>query len=86
MLRGIKLDSNKEISITSEIVDASFPNKVYIPLINVFNRPFGAINYYHGKSGNSNKMLDITNGVGLKEKSARFMADAEIVFYQLRSH
>ena len=34
MLRGIKLDSNKEISITSEIVDASFPNKVYIPLIN----------------------------------------------------
>ena len=30
MLRGIKLDSNKEISITSEIVDASFPNKVYI--------------------------------------------------------
>ena len=55
-------------------------------MVNVFNRPFGAINYYHGKSGNSNKMLDITNGVGLKEKSARFMADDEIVFYQLRSH
>ncbi len=64
----------------------SLGGEVYIPLINVFNRPFGAINYYHGKSGNSNKMLDITNGVGLKEKSARFMADAEIVFYQLRSH
>lgn len=64
----------------------SLGGEVYLPLINVFNRPYGAINYYHGKTNSSNKILDITNGVGSKEKSARFMADAEIVFYQLRSH
>ncbi|HOO68509.1 MAG TPA: RnfABCDGE type electron transport complex subunit C, partial [Bacilli bacterium] len=34
MLKGIKLDSKKTMSITDEIVDVSNPDKVYIPLIN----------------------------------------------------
>jgi len=34
MIKGIKLDGKKEVSISNEIVDFSDPNEVYIPLIN----------------------------------------------------
>ena len=34
MLRGIKLDGKKSISLSDEIVDVSEVNKVYIPLMN----------------------------------------------------
>lgn len=34
MLRGIKLDGKKEMSLSEEVVDASAPSKVYIPLMN----------------------------------------------------
>lgn len=34
MIKGIKLDNKKGISISSEVVDFSSPNEVYIPLIN----------------------------------------------------
>lgn len=34
MINGIKLEGNKEMSLSNEIVDVSDPNKVYIPLIN----------------------------------------------------
>ena len=34
MLRGIKLDGNKEMSLSDEIVDFSNPTRVYVPLMN----------------------------------------------------
>jgi len=34
MIKGIKLDGKKDISISNEIVDFSDPNEVYVPLIN----------------------------------------------------
>jgi electron transport complex protein RnfC len=34
MIKGIKLDGKKEVSISNEIVDFSDPNEVYVPLIN----------------------------------------------------
>lgn len=64
----------------------SLGGETYIPLINVFYRPFGANNYYHGKYYKEDNTIDVTNGLGLKEKTARFLADSEIVFYKLSSH
>lgn len=34
MVRGIKLDGNKEMSLSDEIVDFSNPTRVYVPLMN----------------------------------------------------
>ena len=34
MVRGIKLDGNKEMSLSDEIVDFSAPTRVYVPLMN----------------------------------------------------
>lgn len=34
MLRGIKLDGKKEMSLSDEIVDVSAPSKIYVPLMN----------------------------------------------------
>ena len=34
MIRGIKLDGNKEMSLSDEIVDFSNPTRVYVPLMN----------------------------------------------------
>ena len=34
MIKGIKLEGKKEVSISNEIVDFSDPNEVYVPLIN----------------------------------------------------
>ncbi len=34
MLKGVKLDTKKKMSIKNEVVDVSNPNKVYVPLIN----------------------------------------------------
>ena len=56
----------------------SHGGQTYIPLISLFNREAGAINYLRGKHTKNNVTLDITNSVGLKEKSIRFLADAEI--------
>lgn len=64
----------------------SLGGQIYLPLINIFYRPFGAENYYHGKQTKDDNVIDITNGVGTKEKTARFLADSEIVYYKLRSH
>ena len=64
----------------------SLGGQVYIPLINLFYRPEGAINYYHGKYNNGNVILDITNGIGTTNKNIRLFADAEIVTYKLKSN
>ena len=64
----------------------SLGGQVYIPLINLFYRPEGAINYYHGKYNNGNTILDITNGIGTINKNIRLFADAEIVTYKLKSN
>lgn len=55
---------------------------VYIPLINYFYRPSGAKVYYKGKNNVKGVTLDITNGVGTKNKDIRLFADAEIVLYK----
>ena len=34
MLRGIKLDGKKEMSLSNEVVDVSDVSKVYVPLMN----------------------------------------------------
>ena len=64
----------------------SLGGQVYIPLINLFYRPEGALNYYHGKYKNENMTLDITNGIGTINKNIRLFADAEIVVYKLKSN
>lgn len=77
------LDLNK----TDYVLSAhSLGGQVYIPLINLFYRPSGALNYYHGKYTSNGKMLDITNGVGTYENDIRLFADAEIVIYKLKSN
>lgn len=62
----------------------SLGGEVYIPLINNFLREEGSENYYHGTYDNGSFVVDVTNGVGLKNKSARFLADAEVVIYKLK--
>lgn len=64
----------------------SLGGQVYIPLINLFYRPSGASNYYHGKYKSNNVTLDITNGVGTIENDIRLFADAEIVIYKLKAN
>ena len=64
----------------------SLGGRVYIPLISTFLRPNGASKYYRSKHSVNGATLDITNGVGTKEKSARFLADAEVVFYKLEAN
>lgn len=55
---------------------------VYIPLINYFYRPSGAKTYFKGKYNIKGANLDISNGVGTKNKDIRLFADAEIVLYK----
>ena len=59
--------------------------QIYLPIIDLFNRPEGAKKYYRGKTAVSNKTLDISNGVGRTKRNARFFADSEIVLYTLHS-
>lgn len=61
----------------------SLNGQVYIPLINLFYRPVGANDYYHGKYKIDNKTLDITGGIGMIKNGTRMLADAEIVIYKL---
>lgn len=62
----------------------SHGGQIYFPLINLFNRPSGCIDYYRGKHHQNNATLDISNGVGLENKSIRLFADAEVVFYKIK--
>ena len=34
MIRGLKIDGKKEMSLSEEIIDFSSPDKVYVPLMN----------------------------------------------------
>lgn len=61
----------------------SLGGQVYIPLINLLYRPDGAKKYYHGHYVNDGRILYITNGVGLKENTIRFLADGEIKLFRL---
>ncbi len=61
----------------------SLNGQVYIPLINLFYRPDGAKNYYHGKYKVDNVTLDITGGIGTIKNDIRMFADAEVVIYKL---
>ena len=54
-----------------------------IPLVNLFTREEGYEKYAHGKTIRNDHTLDITNGIGMKERKARFLSDGEIVFYRL---
>ncbi|MBR4461623.1 MAG: hypothetical protein IKS51_03485 [Erysipelotrichaceae bacterium] len=64
----------------------SLGGQVYLPIIDLFNRPEGAKKYYKGKTTMNGKTLDISNGVGRTGKDARFLADSEIVLYTLHSN
>lgn len=59
--------------------------QIYIPLINRLYRPIGCKKYFRGKYHKNSVTLDITNGVGLTNKPVRFLSDAEVVFYKLKS-
>lgn len=61
----------------------SLGGQVYLPLINLFYRPQGAKKYYHGRYENDGRVLYISNGVGVKEKTIRFWADGEIKLFRL---
>lgn len=56
-----------------------------IPLIRLFNRNEGFEKYAHGKTIRNGHTLDISNGVGMAERKARFNSDAEVVFYRFSS-
>lgn len=64
----------------------SLGGRIYIPLISMFNTIDGAHKYYRGKHTVNGATLDISSGVGTKEKSARFLADAELVFYKIKAN
>lgn len=64
----------------------SLGGRCYIPLFSSFKTIDGAHKYYHGKHNVNGATLDITNGVNTKEKSTRFLADAEIVFYKIEAN
>lgn len=59
--------------------------QVYIPLINNFYRNYGASKYVKGKYRKNGVTMDITNGVGVTYENVRFLADAEVVFYKLKT-
>ena len=63
----------------------SLGGQIYLPIIELFNRPDGAKKYYKGKTVSNGRTLDISNGVGRTEKNARLFADSEIVLYTLHS-
>lgn len=62
----------------------SLGGEVYLPIINNFVREKGAESYYHGTYDINGTIVDVTNGIGHKNKSARLLADAEIVIYKLK--
>ncbi len=64
----------------------SHGGQVYLSFLTSLYTPFGSKNYYHGKYHHDSSILDVTNGVGMTNKSIRLNADAEIVVYQLMSH
>ena len=57
--------------------------QVNLPVISFFTRDEGCKKYFSGKNTKNGKTIDITNGLGRIHSNARFMADAEIVFYTL---
>lgn len=63
----------------------SLGGEIYLPIINNFTREKGAENYFHGIYNLGNTIVDVSNGVGLKNKSARLFADAEVVIYKLKA-
>lgn len=64
----------------------SHGGQIYIPLISYFTRAFGYENHLRGKSTINNKVLDISNGVGVTKINGRLNADSEIVIYQLNQN
>ena len=62
----------------------SLGGQVYLPVISFFNRDEGCRNYYRGKITLGNTVMDITNGLGMAKEKVRFLADSEVVFYQLK--
>lgn len=59
--------------------------QIYLPLIGAMYRPVGAEEYYRGSHKLDSMLLDITNGCGTTKADVRFLADAEIVVYTLKS-
>ena len=77
-----KLDTSSSDYILS---GHSLGGPVYIPLINFFYRPSGAQNYFKGKYNVGSAILDVSTGLGTKEKDIRLFTDAEIVLYKLKA-
>lgn len=72
-------------SIDYVIAGHSHGGQIYIPLIDNLYRSKGAEKYFHGKHKKNATVLDISNGVGLTRYNVRFNANAEIVYYKLKS-
>ena len=58
--------------------------QVYLPFISGLLMPEGGRNHYRGQTVKNNLTLDITSGVGTKNKDIRLFADAEIVVYKIK--
>ena len=63
----------------------SLGGQIFFPIVELFFRPEGCQRYFRGKITKNSRTLDITNGVGRIDNNARFLADAEIVLYTLKS-
>lgn len=57
--------------------------QLYIPFFSQFFDLEGGNEYYRHKYHKENLTLDITSGIGTKNQNIRFLADPEIVVYQI---
>ncbi len=59
--------------------------QIYLPFLNNFYRPIGAVTYFRGTYYSDDKMLHVSNGVGTTLFNARLFADSEILVYKLKA-
>lgn len=59
--------------------------QVYIPFLGAYYKAEHAEEYYRGRHQIDNAILDVSNGTGTTKMDIRFLADAEIVLYTLKT-
>lgn len=63
----------------------SLGGQVNLPLLGTLMPKEQAKTYYKGQSKVNQLQIDVTNGVGVDQQNVRFLADAEVVVYTLKS-
>lgn len=61
----------------------SHGGQVYLPIISLFNRKQGCLDYYRGNYSKNNRSLQVSNGVGRTGIDARLLADAQINLFRI---